>query len=321
MPQRIEYIDVAKGVGMVLVVVGHTIQGKSLGGLAIWSFHMPLFFILSGLCFNDTRWPMFIPFLRRRIKTLAVPLLIFSVLVHCANCMFGMVDYSITDINKFCLPVAGWFVLVLFFVELIYWAVNKAIVITPPLCKVLTISVFLALSILIYRTEINIPFNFTSIPIGIFFYSIGHQARPHITNITEKSSSVWLSLLFIASPIAIAWTTHKSLDLSNNYIPSPIVLRTVCAYLATTGILSLGKRYAEISSQSAKSKRIILWIGRNTLPILLLHMFLISFSSHFFAPYFISRVLYKVIEITFVTTMLYISVCLINSKARWMIGK
>jgi len=45
---RLEWIDVARGIGIIAVVVGHV---WTRGGLrdAMYSFHMPLFFLLSGL--------------------------------------------------------------------------------------------------------------------------------------------------------------------------------------------------------------------------------------------------------------------------------
>ena len=45
---RIEWVDYAKGITILLVIVGHTCGGVLRG--AIYSFHMPLFFILS--CFT-----------------------------------------------------------------------------------------------------------------------------------------------------------------------------------------------------------------------------------------------------------------------------
>lgn len=50
--QRIEWIDVAKGIAILLMVAGHTTIPKSISNF-IWAFHMPLFFIASGLC---TKW-------------------------------------------------------------------------------------------------------------------------------------------------------------------------------------------------------------------------------------------------------------------------
>lgn len=58
---RIEWVDAAKGVGILLVVIGHAIAGLKDGTLVsadsllvyihylIYSFHMPLFFFLSGI--------------------------------------------------------------------------------------------------------------------------------------------------------------------------------------------------------------------------------------------------------------------------------
>ncbi|PJG49261.1 glycosyl transferase [Sphingobium sp. LB126] len=45
---RLEWIDVARGIGIMAVVVGHVWTRGSLRD-AMYSFHMPLFFLLSGL--------------------------------------------------------------------------------------------------------------------------------------------------------------------------------------------------------------------------------------------------------------------------------
>lgn len=45
--KRIEWIDISKGLGMLLVIAGHTIALKYSS--ILYTFHMPLFFFLSGL--------------------------------------------------------------------------------------------------------------------------------------------------------------------------------------------------------------------------------------------------------------------------------
>ncbi len=64
--RRVYAIDSAKGVGILLVVFGHAWRGAYASGLipqtvlfdrvdhAIYAFHMPLFFFLSGLLFLET---------------------------------------------------------------------------------------------------------------------------------------------------------------------------------------------------------------------------------------------------------------------------
>lgn len=63
MNKRLDWIDKAKGIGIILVVYGHVARGifnagipmneKSFGIIdsVIYSFHMPLFFFLSGFFF------------------------------------------------------------------------------------------------------------------------------------------------------------------------------------------------------------------------------------------------------------------------------
>lgn len=54
---RIAWIDLAKGIAMFLVIIGHTVHYGNSGPWitsAIYSFHMPLFFILSGLTFRPS---------------------------------------------------------------------------------------------------------------------------------------------------------------------------------------------------------------------------------------------------------------------------
>lgn len=62
--RRLEWIDIAKGIGIILVVVGHAGRGLSGAELpdrngflplmdqTIYAFHMPLFFMLSGITFG-----------------------------------------------------------------------------------------------------------------------------------------------------------------------------------------------------------------------------------------------------------------------------
>ena len=49
--RRIEMIDIAKALAIVLVILGHTVGNFDMPAyrLIIYTFHMPLFFILAGM--------------------------------------------------------------------------------------------------------------------------------------------------------------------------------------------------------------------------------------------------------------------------------
>lgn len=59
--KRIVWIDIAKGIGMVLVMLGHMQIPYSspfnnevyIQNVFLYSFHVPLFMFLSGLCFSN----------------------------------------------------------------------------------------------------------------------------------------------------------------------------------------------------------------------------------------------------------------------------
>lgn len=52
---RIDEIDIAKGLGIILVILGHLFPADSDIVSRIYSFHMPLFFILAGCVIRDNR--------------------------------------------------------------------------------------------------------------------------------------------------------------------------------------------------------------------------------------------------------------------------
>ncbi|MFI3200386.1 MAG: acyltransferase [Eubacteriales bacterium] len=47
--RRLEHLDMAKGIGMVLVVLGHSTYMSDSWQVWIISFHMPLFFVIAGM--------------------------------------------------------------------------------------------------------------------------------------------------------------------------------------------------------------------------------------------------------------------------------
>lgn len=74
--QRIEWIDIAKGIAILLVIIGHTVKFGSLSRNIIFSFHMPLFFILSGYTFRPaTDAKTFFKHLRKNFLHLILPCL------------------------------------------------------------------------------------------------------------------------------------------------------------------------------------------------------------------------------------------------------
>ncbi|AMR33835.1 hypothetical protein A0256_21535 [Mucilaginibacter sp. PAMC 26640] len=133
---RLNWIDYAKGVGIILVVFGHVLKGLNTSKLVeptfyyyainfIYSFHMPLFFMLSGYfflaSFNKRGTQLFIV---NKLETIAYPFLIWSVIqtvieIKLSGLTNGYKD-SASLIEIFYRPKDQfWFMFALFFINIL----------------------------------------------------------------------------------------------------------------------------------------------------------------------------------------------------------
>lgn len=81
---RIQWIDALKGIGIILVVLAHHSLPVALDTY-IFSFHMPLFFFISGFLFDFGKYASSTPdFVKGRFRSLIVPYFCFALL----TCLF-----------------------------------------------------------------------------------------------------------------------------------------------------------------------------------------------------------------------------------------
>ena len=90
--ERQAWIDVARGIGVILVVYGHVLGGLVAAGIfprgpgaqwmdfGLYTFHMPLFFFLAGLNVPHSVRRGAGPFLSSKVWTLAYPYVLWSLI-------------------------------------------------------------------------------------------------------------------------------------------------------------------------------------------------------------------------------------------------
>lgn len=139
---RITWVDYAKGVGIFLVVFGHVLRGLHssqiitdspayfLSDSAIYSFHMPLFFLLSGLFANRQVERKFVVFVREKLATIAYPYLVWSVLqtfIQVAISRHTNHKTSLNDLLGILIePIMQfWFLYALFLISLLYYLLRR----------------------------------------------------------------------------------------------------------------------------------------------------------------------------------------------------
>jgi len=90
---RAEHLDIAKGIGISLVVFRHLAERYQMLRILIYSFHMPLFFVISGVlnknkkpvrCFQDGILKMVLP---------TYKVLFFDASLRYLECVFTHTSY------------------------------------------------------------------------------------------------------------------------------------------------------------------------------------------------------------------------------------
>ena len=154
MDSNIQYdnsVSFAKGIGILLMVLGHT-YFSAYGYALIYMFHMPLFFFLSGYCFKQSHLDDFRSYARKRISKIYIPfvkwglifLLLHNLFFHLniyndvygfngvTSGLYGLSDYlKKTVFILFCLSgneqlLGGyWFLHTMFFASFIFYGLLK----------------------------------------------------------------------------------------------------------------------------------------------------------------------------------------------------
>ena len=76
--KRIAWLDIAKGIAIICTIIGHNIPvGGNVRNL-IFSFHMPLFFILAGYTIKEIPYNQFSKATFKDFKRLIIPVFVIK---------------------------------------------------------------------------------------------------------------------------------------------------------------------------------------------------------------------------------------------------
>lgn len=266
--ERLAWIDISKGIAIILMVIGHSSLPEPINRF-IWTFHMPLFFIASGYvtCWGEKSiWQ----FNKGRLKTLALPFLIYSACLFCVMIPLRWIE-PVEWIRKGWVSFALWFVQVLFVacvVARVIYAVNNR-------KYFWCIQVFLIIvgAILSYN-DIYLSWSFSSIPLATFFLCIGTELRNRISPSKLDNFGLLIACFIVTVVISHFWR----LDMCFNHI-TPVIPKIVGALSGTLMLFILSmkiNRYLPIVS------KVLSAIGRDTFVIVAFSQVTIMLLNEFF---------------------------------------
>lgn len=267
-------IDLLKGFGIILMILGH-IHFGSYFAIYCATFFMPLFYVVSGYLFHgrdNTK-----DFLIKKSKTLLVPYYMFAIfhlLITFASGRNGekklinVLLYPTRDE----MPIAGalWFLMSLFVCEVLFYMETKYL---KKYSFFVNVVWFIILTVIPNLIGIELPFTLETVGAGVLYMSVGIILKHY-----DKS----LNLNIIITVVLIA--IHIALCNVNGYVNyrkavfGNYIIYIVLSLVAIIGYWNLA-RIIERKCKESKMVSCISYIGRNSIVYLVLNQLIIDVVS------------------------------------------
>lgn len=260
---RIQYLDNLKGFAISLVIIGH-ICSEGIWSSLIYSFHMALFFFLSGIvgnCRSD-----FSGFMLKKARSLLLPFVTFM-LLH--SFLFKHNLWSIMSDN---VKDGLWFIFVLFIIQIIDYLIFNRFH-RDKIFYIITSMIVVLLLILLKKfvpSELSCVLSLSYIATNYPFYMLGRFLKEfRSTNLYLFDFTVCFKYkdiiqFVVVSAYFIVWSLSFYYGVSNEM--SSMFLR----FAATISLVILFKHF-----EYSKVNRLFTYLGKETLALYLLHYFFI----------------------------------------------
>lgn len=286
--KRIEWIDVAKGIGILMVIAGHTFSLSY--SYPLYAFHMPLFFFLSGLVFKD-RDEDFISFLKSKTMSLLKPWTII-LLISFIVCLIIpqwrneltpnsiLADFYTANTNTF-QNSSLWYLVCFYFVLILFFLIKRKLTNVFLFCLSAVVLLWIKEGLeLIPLPFHRLPFKIDSALIALFFFSIAFHYKKSILSFSlSKFRVVFLIMLLIVSvglSVYNGWSNINSLDFGN--------IRLLYYPIAILGIASVCFMSQYIGESKCRTlQAFLIFYGKNSLLIfgfqsLFIRLYLLFFN-------------------------------------------
>ena len=309
--KRLDYLDVAKGIGILLVIFGHCQLGwiGSVHSL-IYSFHMPLFFFISGVCFSNKY--TFSTLAVKRFRQIILPTIYFSIISTLLVDGLGL-NVEWWDWSKH-FPFALWFLPVLYFTELVAWLICNKI-----MSKVSYVIFLLALLFLphfLSHFSVDLVYSIASIPIAAFFYLIGYSIKTIVRNFKSHLWGWCLLLAFLN--VVIVRYGHVSMELASGHI-SPFIIAEIAAFAGIFSCLCLSKGLTY--GGKYELKQILIWFGQNSLCLMLVHQLIKVVLDEFVLSFIDNHFIVMTLQICLTLVFSVLITIVVTNYIPFIIGK
>jgi fucose 4-O-acetylase-like acetyltransferase len=282
---RIESIDIFRGLGIIIMIMGHIDFGETFS-IFIHAFHMPMFYFISGMFFNREKVQV-----TKKIRTLLLPYLFFAIMHYGVWLYWNRgLEWNIKlrplkiifwqNTNN--IPIAGalWFLTSLFFTEMIYLLLVRFVK------NAILFNVIVVMIVLVGNLELNIfgtqlPFALGTAFVGVGLFHLGQMTVMYKNNnLVKKALDMnWLGLILLTfiTIVLIFYNDEVNMRASEyRVIPLFWINAVSCIFIG----LNISKKLDLILP--TKLKNMVTYIGRNSIVYVCLNQLVIVLLYGFY---------------------------------------
>lgn len=326
MKKRIEWIDSLRGLAMFFVILGHAFTDhKNVIRNYIYSFHMPLFFFISGLTYKK-KDISFKDYLKSKCKGLLLPYLFINIFVLLIKYGLSLVFNVYKNINLLAsfkafikgfgsIPcIQSWFLLTLLLVDIMFYLLKKIFKDD----KQLTVGVLLIFTLGYYVSKMkfsfDIPWHANTALIALIYYYGGYMFMKYIDKYKFILESKWSYLIIlIAFPIAYylqAINGRVSMN-ANNY-------KNIFLFLSSSFVTIVS--LVVLINLAMNKDKLFKGVGINSMFYLGYHAFLLTLVGKYI-PILLSNNLLTILTSFLDLLILYPIGLLVAKRIPIMVGK
>ncbi|MCC4587482.1 acyltransferase family protein [Xanthomonas sp. NCPPB 1067] len=273
-------IDAAKAVAIVLVVLGHASGMPPAYKLFAYSFHVPLFFVLSGWVGERFgRRALNLATVGKLVRTLLIPYLAFFLVAYALWLLTAVMNGALQQpgapawwdpfsglvwangARLYVLP-ALWFLPALFVASLAYLALRARL--SAAAVAALSLPVALAWAGWFPAQQLRLPFALDVLPIALFFLAAGGWLSRFADTLRSLGAVAWaIALLLTIAAWSLLAVTNGQVDVNRLQFGHSAGLFLLVSLLGTAMAVCL--------AYFLRDWRWVQWIGTNTLLILCTH--------------------------------------------------
>lgn len=273
---RIAWVDALKGLGIILVVFGHTDISSAIRKY-IYSFHMPLFFFCSGYLYSNTDTVR--QLLQKKSRKLLLPYFLFTVLSLLIVIVKAILVDNLNNVypldlisqlfyinGKVCWNTPIWFLIVLFITNIVFDFIKRVRILN------LTLTVLLLglVGVMLNSQQIVLPFGLNIVCISITFYYLGYLSKKKYSSFQNVKFSNFLLVIIGCLHIAIGIFLNDRVDMYKLVYGNYILF-----YMTSILGIIFWIRLAQLIAYN----KMLNYVGQATLTILGTHYFVFSFLT------------------------------------------